>query len=761
MVASFFLQVERNHPLAVDVEDHRGLLVALHRVHPHPVALDAGDLRAVESPTIGALPVVVAVMVTSAAAGAATRQASTSGSAIERMGDIPPGLCRRPTIRAPNAAVSIEQGSGWRFRPRLAHNGCAPGARDPMSTARTSRVLSMDSHLDLRAAELAREAEARFRLLVEHSSDGLYLIGPDGHVTYASPPVERLLGFDRRELTGRHFLDYLHPDDRDHAGWFFADVLSKPGVALRARYRCLHRDGEFRHLEAVGVNRLADAEVAAVVVNFRDVTERRRAEQALVESEERFRAVFESALVGIARLDPAGRIADVNRAIVEMFGYQLDELRGRIVTEFIHEDERDQASATGASWPKAASSTAAPSAASCAATATRCGSTSPPRWCATRRATRASPSRCSRTSASARRPRPRCRRPTGASPAGSTSSRSGGAESRSSASWATCCAPAAASRRPTASSSRWRGSSSPRNRARSASSAAAAAWSRPWPSGGRSTRPRSSRSTTAGRCAAAGRTPSITASAGLVCKHAGELGGSASICVPLLAQGELLGVLHLKVGAHGRAFDTRFRFVMTVAEHVSLAIANLKLRETLRSQSIRDPLTGLFNRRYMEESLEREMRRAARGRHPVGIIMLDLDDFKGFNDAHGHDAGDTLLRMIGTTLQRSVRAEDIACRYGGEEFALILPEASLLDAVSARRGDPRVGAGAGHRAPAPAGDRHHDLGRRRRVSRARSGWSRGAARRRRRALPGQGRRPRRVFVNRGGLFVPAAEASTA
>jgi diguanylate cyclase (GGDEF)-like protein len=150
--------------------------------------------------------------------------------------------------------------------------------------------------------------------------------------------------------------------------------------------------------------------------------------------------------------------------------------------------------------------------------------------------------------------------------------------------------------------------------------------------------------------------------------------------VPLLAQGELLGVLHLKVGAHGRTFDTRFRFVMTVAEHVSLAIANLKLRETLRSQSIRDPLTGLFNRRYMEESLEREMRRAARGRHPVGIIMLDLDHFKRFNDTYGHEAGDDLLRRVGATLQRSIRAEDIACRYGGEEFTLIMPEASLVDA---------------------------------------------------------------------------------
>jgi diguanylate cyclase (GGDEF)-like protein len=120
---------------------------------------------------------------------------------------------------------------------------------------------------------------------------------------------------------------------------------------------------------------------------------------------------------------------------------------------------------------------------------------------------------------------------------------------------------------------------------------------------------------------------------------------------------------------------------MTVAEHIALALANLKLQDTLRSQSIRDPLTGLFNRRYMEESLEREMRRAGRGRHPVGIIMLDLDHFKRFNDTFGHEAGDTLLREVGAVLQRSIRGEDIACRYGGEEFTLIMPEASLLDAA--------------------------------------------------------------------------------
>ncbi len=102
----------------------------------------------------------------------------------------------------------------------------------------------------------------------------------------------------------------------------------------------------------------------------------------------------------------------------------------------------------------------------------------------------------------------------------------------------------------------------------------------------------------------------------------------------------------------------------------------MKLHETLRSQSIRDPLTGLFNRRFMEESLALELRRATRNQRSLGVIMLDLDRFKHFNDTYGHDAGDTLLRELGTLLQANIRGEDIACRYGGEEFTLILPEGS-------------------------------------------------------------------------------------
>ncbi|HEV2176937.1 MAG TPA: diguanylate cyclase [Terriglobia bacterium] len=99
----------------------------------------------------------------------------------------------------------------------------------------------------------------------------------------------------------------------------------------------------------------------------------------------------------------------------------------------------------------------------------------------------------------------------------------------------------------------------------------------------------------------------------------------------------------------------------------------ISAREELRAQAIRDPLTGLFNRRYMEESLGRELHRALRNQQSLGVIMLDLDHFKRFNDAAGHAAGDALLKELGSLLQFRTRKEDIACRYGGEEFTVILP----------------------------------------------------------------------------------------
>ncbi|MDO9070950.1 MAG: diguanylate cyclase, partial [Deltaproteobacteria bacterium] len=168
----------------------------------------------------------------------------------------------------------------------------------------------------------------------------------------------------------------------------------------------------------------------------------------------------------------------------------------------------------------------------------------------------------------------------------------------------------------------------------------------------------------------------------LLCHHVVRPIPTGYLCVPLIAQGETLGVLHLRPGPPPEAQTpglaaVKDQLALTVAEDLALALANLRLRETLRSQAIRDSLTGLFNRRYLEETMEREINRAKRQEIPLGVIMMDLDHFKQYNDTFGHSAGDELLSALGILLKSHIRGEDIACRYGGEEFLVILPGASM------------------------------------------------------------------------------------
>lgn len=181
--------------------------------------------------------------------------------------------------------------------------------------------------------------------------------------------------------------------------------------------------------------------------------------------------------------------------------------------------------------------------------------------------------------------------------------------------------------------------------------------------------------------------PDYTALPGMLCPYQNVCIEKDCLCAPINASGEMLGILSLcfrpdhetEHGNDSYYQSTRAKqSVLTrVAEHYALALINLRLREALRMECIRDPLTGLYNRRYMEESLEREARRARRRNTSIGIIMLDIDHFKEFNDRYGHEAGDMVLKELGFFLQQRTRGEDIACRYGGEEFLLILPETPL------------------------------------------------------------------------------------
>lgn len=177
-----------------------------------------------------------------------------------------------------------------------------------------------------------------------------------------------------------------------------------------------------------------------------------------------------------------------------------------------------------------------------------------------------------------------------------------------------------------------------------------------------------------------------------VCRHANHPGLVRSLCLPMITRREgAIGFLHLHESAplgttvrHASSTplldDNANRLASMVAEQLRLAIANLLLREELTRQAIRDELTGLYNRRFMEEALEREVERARRTRHPLSVVVLDIDHFKTVNDRLGHAAGDAVLRGIADMIEAGVRKTDFACRYGGEEFVLVMPNAGREDA---------------------------------------------------------------------------------
>jgi len=174
----------------------------------------------------------------------------------------------------------------------------------------------------------------------------------------------------------------------------------------------------------------------------------------------------------------------------------------------------------------------------------------------------------------------------------------------------------------------------------------------------------------------------------IACQHLTLNSNAESLCLPMVAQGNTIGVLQLQfemaevLGSRSdkEIRNLRERLAVTAASHIALSLASLQLRETLREQSIRDPLTRLFNRRFLEESLVRELQLAARNRQSISVLFLDLDYFKKFNDAFGHDAGDMVLQALADLFNKFFRATDICCRFGGEEFAVVMTDSSAKDA---------------------------------------------------------------------------------
>ena len=164
--------------------------------------------------------------------------------------------------------------------------------------------------------------------------------------------------------------------------------------------------------------------------------------------------------------------------------------------------------------------------------------------------------------------------------------------------------------------------------------------------------------------------------------HGGDGKGGMRLCVPLVTHDELVGMVHLEgLAAEAGVRDEQEQLAVTVAEQLALALGNARLRESLRRQSVLDPLTGLFNRRYFDETLRRELARSRRMASPLSLVVLDVDHFKRVNDGFGHAAGDAVLRAIAQLIRQSIRYGDVACRYGGEELVILMPDCAQADAV--------------------------------------------------------------------------------
>ncbi len=168
----------------------------------------------------------------------------------------------------------------------------------------------------------------------------------------------------------------------------------------------------------------------------------------------------------------------------------------------------------------------------------------------------------------------------------------------------------------------------------------------------------------------------------LSCEHMENVGDNQTLCIPLTAHGNTIGIMHLYFGSSEVEIDEiTEQLAFSVAEHLGLALANLSLQEKLRSQALSDPLTGLFNRRFFEQKLTEHAMNSATSEQPLSLLMLDLDHFKRFNDNFGHDAGDFVLKEISALLKRSVGDDEIACRLGGEELAVLLPQSNMNQAT--------------------------------------------------------------------------------
>lgn len=208
---------------------------------------------------------------------------------------------------------------------------------------RSATTRAESSALEAKSHQAAlQESERRFRTLVQNSSDVITVVDAEGTISYVSPAVERVTGYPPEELVGKSVFDHMRPDDLEQGRRMFAEIWSQPGIHPPFEFRVPHKDGSWRHSEFLLNNLLDDPSVGGVVINQRDITERKEAEEALSQSEERYRAVVEQSAEGLYLVDSVTRrILETNPALQKLLGYTADELRGMGLHEIVAHARED------------------------------------------------------------------------------------------------------------------------------------------------------------------------------------------------------------------------------------------------------------------------------------------------------------------------------------------------------------------------------------------------------------------------------------
>ncbi|GMU66115.1 MAG: hypothetical protein AMXMBFR36_23890 [Acidobacteriota bacterium] len=564
---------------------------------------------------------------------------------------------------------------------------------------RRGTVSSLVDVTDMRRMQRrVAESEERFRALVENSLDITGIVDAEGTFSYVSPSVELILGWRPAEVVGRRIFDFVQPEDLRRLSEAFAANVRRPGASPRFHFRFRSRSGSFRTLEAIANNLMDETLVRAMFVFARDVTDAVEAQARVEESRRALEAVVDEMPVLFAALDEEFNPLVWNRECERVLGFERSEMLGHddAFARVVPDDStrlrfRERFARTGGdfrNWEMEM--------------ATKGGETRIVSWSSVSKRAPISGWFVWAIGADVTGQRLAERERARATLALETWSQRLMTLSQLDDVLLACATleeayaatgPFLRTLLPADTGVLYRfvpGESSGEPVVRWGTGAAAEGtvavrdcWgirlSRPYAYGPESPEPR--------------------------CPHLAEHFAGRSLCVPVQARDELIGLIHLRfplVDSGDSEFASASRMASSVASHLAIRYSAISLRELLSHQSTRDPLTNLFNRRYLEDTIARELERCRRSGKSLAVLALDLDHFKRVNDEHGHDAGDEVLRATADVLRRQSRASDVACRAGGEEFVMLMPEVEPKVAAERAEAIRAEIAGMGTRRPEPA-----------------------------------------------------------